>query len=177
VEENPRQAVRVRLDEAVAPQSARLLLDGADVTAYAQWRGNELVFAPQEGLFPGNHQAQFYAQEPSGRPLQKEWNFTVTPGHHHATDVTVTNLRPGNYVPPVFEVEGQTEPYATVSVSILSNQPWSTSARADAAGHFDVPMDMSWRARNTPGPLTLQIQATMGDGRTGPAQTLPLVLR
>lgn len=88
--------------------------------------------------------------------------------------LALSDLSNGSNVPGVFNVQGQTKPFATVSVfaeaqrSLIpgvigfQNRVASGSRQADAYGRFDVPMDVTSVPVNTP--VTLQIDVTDTNG-------------
>jgi len=182
-----RPTIHVRLDRNVSPGTVRVFLDGQDVTSQAQYMGNSIQLTPSADLAQGYHQARVQAVDLSGRLLSKDWNFNVRPGFTGSLDVQLTNLTNGASVGSVFQVYGQTNPYATVDVTVqartalipgvlsMAGRPYNVRTTADAQGRFGVQLDASSVQANTP--LNLTVQALDNAGRTGPARTIEIIRR
>lgn len=182
-----RPTIHVRLDRNVSPGTVRVFLDGQDVTSQAQYMGNSIQLTPTADLQPGYHSARVQAVDLSGRLLSKDWNFNVRQGFTGSLDVQLTNLTNGASVGPVFQVYGQTNPYATIDVTVqartalipgvlsMAGRPYNVRTTADAQGRFGVQLDASSVQANTP--LNLTVQALDNAGRTGPARTIEIIRR
>lgn len=182
-----RPTIHARLDRNVSPGTVRMFLDGQDVSNQVQYLGNSVQLTPTADLAQGFHQARIQAVDQNGRLLSKDWNFNVRPGFSGSLDVNLTNLANGASVGPVFQVQGQTNPYATVDVSVqartalipgvlsMAGRPYNVRTTADAQGRFNVQLDASSVQVNTP--LNLTVTALDQSGRTGPARTIEIIRR
>ncbi len=95
-----------------------------------------------------------------------------------STQLSVANIRNGMALPPVFNVQGQTAPGATVTVVaeyssgnllegiVGASRRLTNSVTAGSSGHFDVPFDGSSI------PSGQQVRLTVSDNRNSP----PVVL-
>jgi hypothetical protein len=184
----PRPTVQVTLNQGLQTNTARVLLDGTDVTSQVQLVGNTLRFVPMYDLSPGEHRVTVQAMDLAGRWINREWSFAtygastgpLNPGL--PPTVQLTNLAHGSAVPAIFTVQGQTTPYTTVQVQAearrdlipgwisLQNFNRTNTAQADAWGRFSIQMDASQVPPSTP--LTLRIQATDQQGRVSQQSVL-----
>lgn len=181
-----RPAIQVRLNGALRQGSARLFLDGQDVTQQAQIGLNSLDFTPQYDLNPGEHRVRVQATDAAGRMVNRDWTFQSYGGVNNNPNpmnpdntiptVILNNLINGGIVPAIFSVQGQTKPFSQVRVVAdarrdlipgwisLQNFSRTSTAQADQFGRFNVQMDASQLPPGTP--ITLQIQATDAQGRS-----------
>ena len=181
-----RPTLHVNLDSKLTPGSARVFLDGTEVTNQVQVMGSAVHYVPQNDLMNGNHRVSVQAVDRNGRLLNRDWDFNVqnTTGYNnggvinpYAPSINLTNLSSGANVGSVFSVQGQTTPFSQVSVVAqaqrnlipgiigVQNQVASVTRQADGQGRFDIPVDVSRVARNTL--LELRIQASDNQGRSG----------
>lgn len=188
--ETPRPLVRVITGPTLQPATARLLVDGQEVTVKRE--GNLLSFEPAADLAPGEHQAQILVKDLAGREQSQQWSFRVQPqvtgavGERQSIDVTLLNVRPGDRVGDIFDLEGQTVPHATVTVNVDMTGPagsgltpakprrvLTTQARADDSGHFVILIDASAVPREVP--IALGVQAADPLGQRGPIRTVEVI--
>jgi hypothetical protein len=191
-----RPTVQVNLANGLQPATARILLDGTDVTPQAQITGNTVRFIPNYDLAPGEHRVSIQAMDTAGRWINRDWNFMsyATPGGVNPYNpsaliptITLTNISNGAAVTGVFSVQGQTKPFATVQVMAearrdlipgwvaLQNFSRTNSAQADAWGRFNVQIDATQVPVSTP--ITLRVQANDPEGRTSQPAILQVVRR
>lgn len=181
-----RPTVHVNLDSQLTPNSARVFLDGNEVTNQAQIMGSAVHYVPNNDLANGNHRASVQAVDRNGRLLSRDWNFSVNGnngfnnggGNNNAypPSINLSNLNNGSSVGPVFNVQGQTTPFSQISVIAQSqrnlipgiigvqNQVASVNGQADGQGRFNIPVDISRVPMNTN--LVLKISARDNQGRT-----------
>jgi len=153
--EGLRPLLTARFRQPVAPNTTRLLLDGADVTGSATEQGGFLSFTPSEDLTPGRHVLHVQATDPSGRPVRREWAFVVRAVSRKAPsagvaalDLSVTNLVLEGSA--IFRVKGRTDPFAHINVTGRSSSALTRgavrlhdtnlngSAQADSGGQFSL---------------------------------------
>lgn len=153
--EGLRPLLTARFRQPVAANTARLLLDGTDVTGSTTEQGGFLSYTPAEDLTPGRHVVQVQATDPAGRPVRREWAFMVRAVSRKAPsagvaalDLNVTNLvQEGS---AIFRVQGRTDPFAHVRATGRSSSALDRgavrlhdtnlngSAQADSAGEFSL---------------------------------------
>jgi hypothetical protein len=181
-----RPTLHVNLDSKLTPGSARVFVDGNEVTNQAQVMGSAVHYVPQSDLNNGNHRVSVQAVDRNGRLLSRDWDFNVqnTTGYNnggminpYAPYVNLTNLNSGANVGGIFSIQGQTTPFSQVSVVAeaqrnlipgiigVQNQVANVTRQADGMGRFDIPIDVSRVPPNTT--LELRIQASDNQGRTG----------
>lgn len=171
-----RPTVHVNLQSNLQLGTARVFIDGIEVSQQASVVGSAVNYVPTSDLTQGSHRVSVQALDQSGRLLNKDWDFVVNSNvsNSGSSVLTLSNLSNGSNVPGVFNVQGQTKPFATVSVfaeaqrSLIpgvigfQNRVASGSRQADAYGRFDVPLDVTSVPANTP--VTLQIDVTDTNG-------------
>jgi len=181
-----RPTVHVNLDSKLTPGTARVFLDGNEVTNQAQVMGSAVHFVPNSDLANGNHRVSVQAVDRNGRLLSRDWDFSVNgmSGYNnggainpYAPYINLSNLNNGSSVGAIFNVQGQTTPFSQVSVTAQSqrnlipgiigvqNQVASVSGQADGQGRFNIPVDVSRVPLNTN--LNLRISASDTQGRSG----------
>jgi len=189
--ETPRPLVRVITGPTLQAGTARLLVDGQEVTLLKR-EGNLISYEPSADLAPGEHTAQVIVKDALGREQTQQWTFRVQPqvtgmvGQRQSIDVTLLNVAPGDRVGDIFDLEGQTVPHATVTVNVDMTGPagsgltpakprrvLTTQARADDTGHFVVLVDASAVPREVP--IALQVQAADPLGQHGPVRTVEVI--
>lgn len=176
-----RPDIRATLNRPLQAGSARIFLDGQDVTSQAAvtplgLNATSFQYQPAVDLGPGTHQVSLQAIDRNGEWLTKNWSFQIQQTYSGAsgTPLNLTNLTNGTGVPAFFNVQGQTAPYAQVNVlaqaqtnlipGVLGVQTKvdQKTRQADALGRFDVPLDASKVPSNTP--ITLRIQVLNANG-------------
>lgn len=65
------------LPDPIDPTTARLLINGTDVTRLARVSPNEVVYVANNELGTGQHIVQLDALTPGGAPLRLIWDFTI----------------------------------------------------------------------------------------------------
>lgn len=180
-----RPTVHVNLDSRLTPGSARVFLDGNEVTNQAQVMGSAVHFVPAGDLSSGFHRVSVQAVDRNGRLLSRDWDFSVSTTSYNNGGgvfnpggpmvVNLTNLNNGSSVGSFFNVQGQTAPFSQVSLVAQSqrslipgvigiqNQVANVTRQADGQGRFDIPVDASRVPMNTT--LELRIQASDTQGR------------
>ena len=186
-----RPTVHVNLDSRLTPGTARVFLDGNEVTNQAQIMGSAVHFVPNNDLNSGFHRVSVQAVDRNGRLLSRDWDFSVSSNafnngngnwngnggfNNFAPSINLTNLNNGATVGPVFNVQGQTTPFSQVSLVAqaerslipgvigVQNQVANLTRQADGQGRFDFQVDASRVPRNTN--LELRIQASDNQGRS-----------
>ncbi len=181
-----RPTVHVNLDSRLTPGSARVFLDGNEVTSQAQVMGSAVHFVPAGDLASGYHRVSVQAVDRNGRLLSRDWDFSVsTTSYNNGNGVfnpygpmtiSLTNLNNGSSVGSFFNVQGQTAPFSQVSLVAqaerslipgvigVQNQVANITRQADGQGRFDIPVDASRVPLNTT--LELRIQASDTRGRS-----------
>ncbi|MBX3167499.1 MAG: copper amine oxidase N-terminal domain-containing protein [Candidatus Eremiobacteraeota bacterium] len=172
-----RPTVHVNLDSRLTPGTARVFLDGNEVTNQAQVMGSAVHFVPAGDLSSGYHRVSVQAVDRNGRLLSRDWDFSVsTTSFNNGGGVFVTNLNNGSTVGSFFNVQGQAAPFSQVSLVAqaerslipgvigVQNQVANITRQADGQGRFDIPVDASRVPRNTT--LELRIQASDPQGRS-----------
>lgn len=174
-----RPTIHANLDRQLS--SARIFLDGTEVTGQAQIMNSAIHYVPTSDLSPGYHRVSVQAVDRRGRLITRDWDFSVYGSGYSSTMpgvpvVSLTNLANGANVPGVFNVQGQTKPYSQVHITAQAQRSLipgvigfqdrvaSVTRQADAFGRFDIPMDVSQVPINTP--LNLEIRASDTEGRT-----------
>jgi len=191
-----RPTVHVNLDSKLTPGSARVFLDGNEVTNQAQTMGSAVHFVPNSDLANGSHRVSVQAVDRNGRLLSRDWDFSVngTTGYNnggainpYAPTINLSNLNNGSSVGAIFNVQGQTTPFSQVSVTAQSqrnlipgiigvqNQVASVSGQADAQGRFNLPVDVSRVPLNTN--LALRISASDNQGRSANPTQIDVIRR
>ncbi|MBS2035037.1 copper amine oxidase N-terminal domain-containing protein [bacterium] len=181
-----RPTLHVNLDSKLTPGSARVFVDGNEVTNQVQVMGSAVHYVPQNDMNNGYHRVSVQAVDRNGRLLSRDWDFTVqnSTGYNqggainpYAPSINLTNLNNGGVVGDMFNVQGQTTPFSQVSLVAqaqrslipgiigVQNQVASVTRQADGQGRFDLPLDLRGVPRNTT--LELRIQASDNQGRTG----------
>ncbi|MBN9414393.1 hypothetical protein ABS71_19710 [bacterium SCN 62-11] len=189
-----RPTVHVNLDSRLASNSARVFLDGNEVTNQAQTMGSAVHFVPTNDLSSGFHRVSVQAVDRNGRLLTRDWDFSVSSNAYNNNNnngnwngnggfnqngpmmVNLTNLNNGSSVGSFFNVQGQTTPFSQVSLVAqadrslipgvigVQNQVANITRQADGQGRFDIQVDASRVPRNTT--LELRIQASDNQGRS-----------
>lgn len=181
-----RPTVHVNLDSRLTPGTARVFLDGNEVTQQAQVMGSAVHFVPASDLSSGYHRVSVQAVDRNGRLLSRDWDFSVSTSSYNngggvfnpngPVVVNLSNLNNGSTVGSFFNVVGQTTPFSQVSLVAqaqrnlipgvigVQNQVANLTRQADGQGRFDIPVDASRVPRNTN--LELRIQATDSQGRS-----------
>jgi hypothetical protein len=195
---NARPTITAGFGTRVNTNSARLYVDGLDVTSASRIQNNRLTYVPNNDLSQGNHSISAQATDTQGRAVRRDWNFQVSSNSYNSNtqngnynngslEIRFSNLTSGASVPAVFNVQGQTTPGAAVHVTgqsqrslvpgflNLPNRTLDTRTTADANGHFDVQLDASSIAVGSV--ITVEIQANDSNGRTGNAQRLDVTRR
>lgn len=72
--------IRATFADAIDPGTARLVVDGTDVTSRAQLTAHEVVWAPNYQLASGSHFARVDAVTTGGTPVRADWGFVLNPG-------------------------------------------------------------------------------------------------
>lgn len=182
-----RPGIRVNFGQSIRNQTLRVTLDGVDVTRNSTVVGDQVVYNPQWDLANGQHRVEVQAVAANGQYLTREWNFQVSDVAQNAPYLRVTNLTDGGSVPPVFNVQGQTNPYTTIQVEAQSQRsliPGVIGVRgrtlraqttADANGHFDLQLDTSQLPSQSQ--LDLTVTPVDSSGRQGQAVELDLTRR
>jgi hypothetical protein len=178
-----RPTVHVNLGTNLQVGTARVFVDGLEVTQQAAVVGSAVNYIPASDLTQGQHRVSVQALDYSGRMLNKDWDFVVNSayntnlGNARSIGLTLSNLSNGSNVPGVFNVQGQTKPFSTVTVvaeaqrSLIpgvigfQNRVASGSRQADAYGRFDIPLDVTSLPMNTP--VNLKIDVTDSTGVAG----------
>ncbi|MBI3924367.1 MAG: hypothetical protein HY319_02390 [Armatimonadetes bacterium] len=167
-----RPTIHLQFSDPLRTGTVRLLLDNRDVTSQAQIYGNTVTYTPPHNLAYGQHQAAVRAVDSSGNLVDEQWSFRIDQGYAGSgqggqLDLVLTNLSSGASVPGVFNIQGRTEPYATVRVEAVSTRVlipgwigvrdkiFTASGRADANGRFDVQLDASSAAKDAPMDITV----------------------
>lgn len=187
----PRPTVHINMDQALMPGSARVFLDGQEVTNQASISGNSIHFVPNNDLSSGSHRLSVQANGRNGLMQNKDWDFTVNTGNVNyqqgAPTVNLTNLGMGSNVPARFNVQGQTQPYAQVQVVAeaqrslipgiigVNQRVASMTRQADGNGRFDMQLDISSVPVNAP--VNLKITATDQQGRASNPTSIDVVRR
>lgn len=113
-------------------------LDGKDVTATARRAGDTLTIATGD-LADGEHAVAFSATSSNvfRREVRKDWRFTVDTSVPEL--VLDADVEEGRIHTDPATFSGETEPYATVTVT---DGELEESAEADAAGKYTVTADL-----------------------------------
>ena len=108
VVDTSRPTVHVNLDSKLTPGSARVFLDGNEVTNQAQVMGTAVHFVPNNDLANGNHRVSVQAVDRNGRLLSRDWNFSVSGNsgtnngggniNAYAPSINLSNLNNGSSV-------------------------------------------------------------------------------
>jgi copper amine oxidase-like protein/Big-like domain-containing protein len=191
-----RPSIEVQFDRAVDARTVRLSVDGQDVTSSANLYGSQVRYTPNYDLSAGQHQVYVSAQDNQGRSMQQQWSFNVdryannnnnNNNNNAYQTIQVSNLRDGMTVDRVFNVQGQTAPYASVRVTAQSTrqlipgvlgvrgQSLERQGQANSNGRFDIQIDASSLGSNTS--LALVIESTDSSGRSPSPVNLGLNLR
>jgi len=185
-----RPTVHITMDQALMAGSARVFLDGQEVTNQANIQGNSIHFVPNSDLSSGSHRLSVQANGRNGLMQTKDWDFTVNTGNsmnQGSPTINLTNLGMGSNVPARFNVQGQTQPYAQVQVVAeaqrslipgiigVNQRVTSVTRQADGNGRFDVQLDVSSVPVNAP--VNLKITATDQQGRVSNPTSIDVVRR
>ncbi len=173
----------IHADWAVPIQvgTARVFLDGQEVSPQARVVGSAVHFVPNDDLMPGSHRVMLQALDHQGKLLSREWSFSVpnqvghSPGYG-LPPIVLSNLSNGSRLPARYNIQGQTTPFAQVLLQAqaqnslipgwigLERQVDRAQVQADAAGRFNLPLNISSVPGNTP--VELEIQVRDSNGRT-----------
>lgn len=176
----------IHADWAVPIQlgTARVFLDGQEVSPQARVVGSAVHFVPNYDLVPGNHRVVLQALDHQGKLLSREWSFSVpnqvgnnqvgnNQGYGMAPMV-FSNLANGSRLPAHYNIQGQTTPFAQVLLQAqaqnslipgwigLERQVDRAQVQADAAGRFNLPLNISSVPGNTPVELEIQVRDRSG---------------
>ncbi|MBI3924695.1 MAG: hypothetical protein HY319_04080 [Armatimonadetes bacterium] len=152
-----RPTIHLRFDNSLRAGTVRLTLDGRDVTNQTQIYSNSVTYTPTSNLAFGMHHATISAVDSQGNLVNEQWSFRVDRGVAGGGDpvLFLTNLANGASVPEVFNIQGRTEPYATVRIEAASTRALipgligiadrvlTASGQANASGWFDIQLDAS----------------------------------
>jgi len=164
------------------PNSVRVALDGADVTADATRSPRGFTYAPRSPLQPGSHMVRVAGIDASGARFVREWSFDTSGSA--AVTVPLGDVRPRADEPVgnPFIVSGRTVPGARVSVhagvssihavggvigAILGSSQGDSVAftvRADESGRFASEVSIG-----APPGSRIVLVLTATDPRTGAA--------
>src|ERR1700676_468456 len=99
------------------PNSIRVSLDGADVTADSTRSPHFFSYAPRSPLQAGEHAVQVQGTDTNGNPFNRGWRFSSGTA---AAVGQITNVRPanGSTVGRQFTISGRTTPGARVTIQI-----------------------------------------------------------
>jgi hypothetical protein len=190
-----RPNIRLQFDRTVVARTVRFSVDGRDVTDLANFYSNQVRYKPDYDLSTGQHEVYVSAQDDRGRSMQQQWSFYVD---HYANSngsddinsyqiIQVSNLRDGMTVDRIFNVQGQTAPYANVRITAHSTralipgilgvrgQSLKRQGQASGNGRFDIQMDASALGGDIK--LALVVEATDSSGHSPSPVRLGLTLR
>lgn len=197
---NSRPTVHAELNSNVRNGSTRIYLDGNEVTGQSSVNGSSVNFVPNYDLTNGDHRISIQAVDNAGRNINRDWTFTVNANNNNnnnnngnnwnnsnVNNLNVTNLSSGANVSGIFNLQGQTAPYAQVQLVAQSQRSLipgvigmqsrvaTVNRQADANGRFDMQVDISRVPVNTP--VTLDITSTDQSGRASSPVRLDVVRR
>jgi hypothetical protein len=181
--------LEITVPARVRSETVRLMLNGVDVTSYAQLllTGPRSVvrFTPGYKLHDGVQNVSFQATDEQGQLHQRDWTFNVSlVAAPEALQVTLGSPSPGAEVGPSLTVTGTTRPYAQVKVTARVVQQLipgvvglelgrlEGSASADASGAFSVPLDLSSAPVNARILLSATARDSAGQVATSPEITV-----
>lgn len=77
---NPQPTIRATYADAIDPSTARMTVDGNDVTSLANVSAHEVFWTPNYQLASGSHLARIDAVTTGGTPIRSDWSFVLNPG-------------------------------------------------------------------------------------------------
>lgn len=86
--------IRATFADAINPETARLVVDGRDMTANAQISQHEVVWVPNYQLASGSHLARVDAVSLGGTPVRADWGFVLNPGTVSGYNIYSINVGP-----------------------------------------------------------------------------------
>lgn len=141
-----RPAISADFAQAADPNSVRISLDGADVSASATRSSSGFIYAPPSPLQSIKHTVSVSGRLAGGGSFDDRWSFTS--GTVSATNnLTIAGPADGSTVSSTFDVTGHTVPGARVHIVAgatagvggfftLGAGSYSGDLQADASGNF-----------------------------------------
>jgi hypothetical protein len=75
-----RPTIYASFNTQIRPGTARIIVDGQDVTNLSSVGPNDILFVPRNDLAIGQHYVRVTAQDNNGSMLQEQWTFVVPQG-------------------------------------------------------------------------------------------------
>lgn len=186
---NTRPFLQADFETPIRPGTVSMTVDGQALTETLSTDQTVVTAQPGFDLSPGRHQMRIQALALDNSLIDRSWSFNVVgqPQATTPTQVTVANLSNGSTVPPVFNIQGQTSPYARVQIEAqpqraivpgvigIRGQTMTATTVADANGWYDVQLDTSRLPQNTE--IDLAVKSMNPSGQTTSVVELDVVRR
>lgn len=185
---NTRPFLQADFEVPVRPGTVSMTVDGQALSENLSSDQKVVTALPSYDLSPGRHQMRVQALALDNSVIDRSWSFVVVDQSHvNSNQVTVANLSNGASVPPVFNIQGRTEPYSRVQIEAqpqralvpgiigIRGQTMTARTIADASGWYDVQLDTSRLPQNTE--IDLSVRSLNSAGQTTSSVELDVIRR